>query len=104
MTSSDACNVFPHVDRYTRQGQQNDGSWVQRLESRVEAWASAHQNVAHMLGPHTDAWYDVYLHWFQARSRCQITYPAALVPPQVPPTVQDTYPRHRDQYYAGQVS
>jgi hypothetical protein len=70
----------------------------------VNAWASADPDVAQPIGPHTDVSYAMYLNWYRARTRCQITFPAALEPPVVPPTVHDTYPRHRDQYLAGIVS
>jgi hypothetical protein len=103
MTSNHASNGVHYVHRLTRQGQQTDGTWVTRLAPRVTAWASAVPEEPLPLLPHTDASYDAYLRWYQARTRSRITYPAEPAQPHEP-TVTDTYPRHRDQYLAGLVS
>lgn len=89
----------------TRLGQQCDGTWVERLQTRVGAWVEADllQNVAHPMGLHTEASYRAYLQWYQPRTRCRITFAATQPQPHVP-TAQDTYARHRDEYLAGAVS
>jgi hypothetical protein len=88
----------------SRQGLPTDNRWYPRVSPWVDDWEGrAMASRAHPLGAHTDEAYRAYLHYYQPRTRCRITYPALQQQPHVAST-QDTYPRHRDQQAAGAVS
>ncbi|WVZ95908.1 hypothetical protein U9M48_041614 [Paspalum notatum var. saurae] len=109
--------------RLSRLGQPCLAVWVHKLQSYVEAWSHAGEDVVHPVGPHMDkcpfsslssliigeisvhvstmTWY--HGTWYRPCTRCHITYAdTQLVPHEA--TSTDAYARHRDEALAGEVS
>ena len=69
----------------------------------VDAWDTAEEDVVQSPGPHTEASFLGYLTWYVPRTRCRmIRVDTAPHPHQA--SVQDGYARHRDEALAGAAS
>jgi hypothetical protein len=87
----------------SRKGAHSTTLWAPRLAQVVEAWNGALQQVVHENRPHTDALYDAYLRWYLPRTRRFVTFGAIAEVPHVA-SIDETYPRRRDQDIIGSVS
>ena len=73
------------------------------MEQWVQAWANARNNVLPPGSPFMEYWYQEYLRWYVGRTRCRVRYAEVEPVPHIA-SVQDAYPRHRDEQLAGAVS
>ena len=77
--------------------------WVTRVQSWVDGWDQAEENVALSTPAHTEASYRVYLSWYEPKTRCRLLYADMHPQPHVA-TPHDSHARHKDEALAGTVS
>src|SRR6266542_2033079 len=94
---------FCCICRFSRLGQPCSGIWVTKLQSWIDAWDDADENVVQPIGPHRDRWFEAYLTWYQVRTRCRVTY-ADIAPQAHVTSSMNAYARHQDERLAGAVS
>jgi hypothetical protein len=84
-------------------------SWVQRVQSYVDGWVTASENLITEDRPHDDTAWEAYIQWCTPRTQSCVMY----VPPQPPAPVPSVaraivptvpYPVRQDQHYNAAVS
>lgn len=94
------CTNASSTCSFTRKGHPASTDWVAKLDSYVQDWLLAMEEIAkHDGDPHTDEAYQAYLCWYQPRTRTTLTFAPREEQAHVA-SLTDLYARHRDQDFA----